>query len=95
MPVAAIKRYWDWLEDECVCGAPSQCIHHIIHINGQRITKDDWLVVKLCHRCHQGKGGIHDLGGEWQFLQATGWDLVQLATLRRHDFEFRELRRAA
>jgi hypothetical protein len=55
----------------------------------QRITKDDMLVVKLCRNCHQGKGGVHDLGGERQFLEQTGWNLVELAVLRRHDFEVR------
>lgn len=96
MPSAAVKRYWDSLENECVCGAPSECIHHIIHVNGQRITKDDWLVVKLCHPCHNGSDqSVHALGGERQFLEATGWNLVHLAVLRRHNFETFQLRRAA
>ena len=85
MPSAAIKRYWDWLDDECVCGAPSEQVHHIIHLNGQRITKDDSLVVKLCAACHHG--GVHNLGGEQKFLDATGWNLVHLAVLRRHNYE--------
>lgn len=87
---AAIKRYWDSLPDDCVCGAPAEQVHHIIHVNGQRISKDDWLVVKLCARCHQaGNESVHRLGGERQFLERTGWDLVQLAILRRHNFEVR------
>lgn len=91
MPSAAIKRYWDSLPDQCeVCGAREPSIHHIIHVNRQRITKDHMLVVKLCRDCHQGKGGVHDLGGEAQFLSATGYDLVQLAVLRRHNFEVRQ-----
>lgn len=94
MPTAAVKRYWDWLPNECVCGAPSQCVHHIIHVNGQRITKDHMLVIKLCHACHQGKGGIHDLGGEEQYLTATGWDVVQWSILHRHNYEIQN-RRAA
>lgn len=90
MPTAAIKRYWDALPNECVCGASSQAVHHIIHLNGQRITKDDWLVVKLCNECHQrGKQSVHGLGGEQQFLETTGWNLVHLAVLRRHDWEMR------
>lgn len=90
MPSAAVKRYWDSLPDTCeVCGAAEPSIHHIIHVNRQRITKDHMLVVKLCRGCHQGSGGVHDLGGERQFLQATGWDLVQLAVLRRHNWETR------
>lgn len=90
MPAAAVKRYWDTLPQQCeVCGAPEPSIHHIIHVNRQRITKDDMLVVKLCRACHQGKGGVHDLGGERQFMEATGWDLVGLAVLRRHDWEIR------
>lgn len=96
MPSAAIKRYWDWLDEECVCGARSEHVHHIIHVNGQRITKDDWLVVKLCANCHQqGDESVHQLGGEQQFLERTGWNLVHLAALRRHDYEIRVLRRAA
>jgi len=74
----------------CVCGAPVQQQHHIIHLNHQRITKDEMLVVGLCRNCHQGKGGVHDLGGEAQFLKATGHDLVHLAVLRRHDWEIRQ-----
>ncbi len=90
MPTAAIKRYWDWLEGTCAgCGRMAECIHHIIHVNWQRITKDDWLVVKLCRNCHQGNGGVHDLGGEGQFLEERGIDLVQLAILNRHNFEVR------
>jgi len=89
MPSAAIKRYWDWLPDTCPCGAPSEHVHHIIHVNGQRITKDDWLVMKLCAACHQGKKGVHGLGGERQFLEETGWDLVQWSILNRHNFEVR------
>lgn len=96
MPSAATKRYWDSLPAYCeVCGKAEPSIHHIIHVNGQRITKDDWLVVKLCRDCHQGKGGVHDLGGERKFMEATGWNLVELAVLRRHDFEVRQMRRAA
>lgn len=90
MPSAAVKRYWDSLPDHCeVCGAIEPSIHHIIHVNRQRISKDHMLVVKLCRTCHQGDGGVHDLGGERQFLAATGHDLVQLAVLRRHNFEVR------
>jgi len=92
MPSAAVKRYWDWLEHEhplCVCARPRECFHHIIHVNGQRITKDDMLVIGLCRGCHQGNGGVHDLGGERQFRESTGLDLVQLAVLRRHNFEVR------
>lgn len=84
------KRYWEWLALEfplCVCGAMREAFHHIIHLNGQRITKDDMLVVGLCQKCHQGNGGVHDLGGERQFLEATGWNLVEIAVLRRHNFE--------
>lgn len=90
MPNAAAKRYWDWLPDECVCGRQSEHVHHIIHVNGQRITKDDMLVVKLCAICHQyGETAVHRVGGEARFLEATGWDLVQLSTLRRHNYEVR------
>lgn len=91
MPSAAVKRYWDWLEPICAgCGRMSECVHHIIHVNFQRITKDDWLVVKLCRDCHQtGRRSVHTLGGERQFLEETGVDLVQLAVLNRHDFEVR------
>lgn len=90
MPSAAVKRYWDWLPGECVCGAPAEHVHHIIHINGQRITKDDWLVVKLCAGCHQyGPVAVHRVGGERQFKEATGYDLVQIAVLNRHNFEVR------
>lgn len=96
MPSAAVQRYWDSLPAYCeVCGKAEPSIHHIIHVNGQRISKDDMLVVKLCHGCHQGKGGVHDLGGEGRFLEATGWNLVEIAVLRRHDFETRQMRRAA
>ena len=91
MPIAAVKRYWEWLSHEfpfCVCGAVRECFHHIIHVNGQRISKDDMLVIGLCAECHQnGPQALHRLGGERQFLQETGWDLVQLSVLRRHDFE--------
>lgn len=91
MTRAAVKRYWDSLPQQCeVCGASEPSIHHIIHVNRQRITKDDMLVVKLCRNCHQGSGGVHDLGGERQFQKATGWNLVELAVLRRHDWELRQ-----
>jgi hypothetical protein len=90
---AAERRYRDWLSREhpdCVCGAQAVSHHHIIHLNNQRITKDEMLVIPLCKSCHQGKGGVHDLGGERQFLEATGWNLVELAVLRRHNFEVRQ-----
>lgn len=92
MPSVAAKRYWNYLEQthaDCVCGRRRECFHHIIHVNWQRITKDDMLVIGLCQQCHQGNGGVHDLGGEQQFHEATGHDLVQLAVLRRHNFEVR------
>ncbi len=90
MPNLAAARYWDYLSKEhpfCVCGAMAQHIHHIIHLNNQRITKDDMLVVGLCQPCHQGDNGVHGLGGDRQFMEATGWNLVELACLRRHKFE--------
>ena len=89
---AAVRRYRDSLDLEhplCVCGAPVEAHHHIIHLNGQRITKDEMLVIGLCQRCHQGDGGVHDLGGERQFMEATGWNLVEIAVLRRHNWELR------
>lgn len=90
MAAAAVKRYWDWLPDRCVCGSNAEQIHHIIHVNHQRITKDDWLVVKLCALCHQrGPQAVHRLGGERQFLEQTGHDLVALSILNRHNFEVR------
>ena len=90
MPNAAITRYWDALPDVCPCGKAAEHIHHIIHVNWQRITKDDWLVVKLCADCHQhGKFSVHALGGERQFLDHTGIDLVHLAALNRHNYEVR------
>lgn len=92
MATAAVKRYWNWLEQNfphCVCGRLRECFHHIIHVNWQRITKDDMLVIGLCRECHQGSRGVHNLGGEQQFSEATGHDLVHLAVLRRHNFEVR------
>lgn len=89
---AAERRYRDWLADNydyCVCGRPREQFHHIIHVNWQRITKDEMLVIGLCQLCHTGPGGVHNLGGEQKFLEATGHDLVHLAVLRRHDFEVR------
>lgn len=86
------RRYRDWLSQEfpfCVCGAPAEQHHHIIHINNQRITKDEMLVMPLCRNCHQGTGGVHDLGGERQFFEKTGWNLVEIAVLRRHNWEVR------
>ena len=89
--IAAVRRYYDWLALEhplCVCGAPVEQQHHIIHLNGQRITKDDMLVCGLCAQCHQhGKESVHQLGGERQFESVTGWNLVHLAALRRHNYE--------
>ncbi len=87
MPTAAAKRYWEYLPDECPCGAMSECIHHVIHVNWQRITKDDWLVCKLCTRCHVK---LHALGGDRQFEEQTGHSTVQLAMLNRHNFEVRQ-----
>lgn len=98
MPAAAVKAYWSSLPDECVhCGSHQDInVHHIIHVNHQRISKDDWLVVKLCHACHQTAAhAVHQLGGERQFLEHNGLDLVQLAILNRHKYEVRHLRRAA
>lgn len=91
---AAERRYRDWVSREypdCVCGAPAEHHHHIIHLNGQRITKDEMLVIGLCHLCHTGCAeSVHQLGGERQFHDATGWNLVELAVLRRHNFEVRQ-----
>ena len=78
-PAAALRRRYHGL-----------ILHRRSHINGQRITKDHWLVVKLCHDCHQtGKVSVHGLGGEAKFLEVTGWDLVAIAVLNRHNFEMR------
>lgn len=87
------RRYRDDIArnyPDCVCGAPVDAQHHIIHLNGQRITKDEMLVVGLCRPCHQGDQGVHGLGGERQFMEATGWNLVEIAVLRRHDWEVRQ-----
>jgi hypothetical protein len=90
---AAERRYRDWISTEhpsCVCGAPADHHHHIIHLNNQRITKDEMLVIGLCHRCHTGSDvSVHALGGERQFFETTGWNLVEIAVLRRHNFEVR------
>lgn len=86
MASAAVKRYWDWLDDCCPCGCMAECVHHIIHVNGQRITKDDWLVVRLCNNCHRD---LHAMGGDRQFEQETGLSTVHLAVLNRHNFEVR------
>ncbi len=86
MATAAVKRYWDWLPDVCPCGAMSECIHHIIHVNWQRITKDDWLVCKLCNDCHRT---LHGVGGDRVFRESHGHDTVHLAVLNRHNFEVR------
>jgi hypothetical protein len=90
---AAERRYREWIAreyPECLCGAERQHFHHIIHLNFQRITKDEMLVIGLCHRCHNGgDASVHALGGERQFLETTGLDLVQLSVLRRHDWEVR------
>ena len=89
----AERRYRNWLSiayPDCVCGAPAEHHHHIIHINGQRISKDEMLVIGLCSNCHQhGETAVHRLGGERQFMEATGHNLVELAVLRRHNFEVR------
>lgn len=86
MATAAVQRYWDWLPDLCPCGAVSECIHHIIHVNWQRITKDHFLVCKLCNACHRL---LHSLGGDRQFEEQTGHSTVHLAVLNRHNFEVR------
>jgi hypothetical protein len=89
MPRAAVERYWDWLKrdhPDCPCGAPFEQIHHVIHVNSQRITKDDFLVIGLCDPCHRR---LHALGGDRQFEEETGHSTVHLATLRRHNFEVR------
>lgn len=92
MPTAAVKRFWTWLTTEhpaCqACGRIASHIHHIIHVNWQRITKDDWLVVHLCPDCHQyGEKAVHRLGGDGAFYEATGIELVHRAVLNRHNFE--------
>jgi hypothetical protein len=92
MPSAAVKSYWNWLPDFCPCGKQSECVHHVIHVNWQRISKDHWLVVKLCNACHRR---LHALGGDRQFEEETDVSTVQLAVLNRHNYEFRVLRRAA
>lgn len=84
MTTAAIKRYWGQLPDECPCGAMAADVHHIIHLNWQRITKDDWLVCKLCAACHRL---LHSVGGDRQFEEQTGISTVHLAVLRRHNWE--------
>lgn len=89
MPSAAVERYWDWLEIEhpdCPCGRRRECYHHIIHVNWQRITKDDMLVVGLCTPCHLR---LHKLGGDRQHAEQGDFDTVHLAVLRRHNYEVR------
>lgn len=86
---ASERRYRDDVATEypyCVCGAPVKQQHHIIHLNGQRITKDEMLVVGLCDVCHRL---LHSLGGDRQFEEKTGHSTVHLAVLRRHDWEVR------
>ncbi len=88
MPSAAVRKYWDWLPDICVCGRQSEQIHHILSVNYQRISKDDWIVVKLCADCHtNGNHSVHRLGSERKFEEVNGIDLLQRAILSRHDYE--------
>jgi hypothetical protein len=90
---AAERRYRDWLSREhpdCVCGAPAEHHHHIIHLNNQRITKDEMLVIGLCTMPSMATTRPR-LGGDRQFMEATGWNLVELAVLRRHNFEVRAM----
>lgn len=61
-----------------VCLKPAN-IHHIMHMLGKRCRRDHRYVVPLCRKHHQETGGLHDLGGEEQFKEAYGIDLVQWA----------------
>lgn len=88
MPTAAVKRYWDWLPSVCVLCGGEAVIHHIMHVNYQRISKDDWLVAPLCPQHHNmGNDSVHALGGERPFLARHGVDLVHWSILNRHKYE--------
>jgi hypothetical protein len=58
-----------------ICGSPAS-VHHIMHCAGKLKRRDHRFVVPLCQRHHQGMGGVHDLGGEAQFRDHWGVDLV-------------------
>ncbi len=61
-----------------VCGLAAN-LHHILRLKGKRCRRDHKFVVPLCRCHHQDKGGVHDLGGEPQFKEAYGIDLVAWA----------------
>lgn len=48
-----------------ICGAPAECVHHLIFGNGMRkLADEDNLTIMMCNKCHNMAGitdcKIHD-----------------------------------
>lgn len=55
-------------------------LHHILHMIGKRCKRDPRYQVPLCPKCHQwDDSSVHKLGGEAQFKEFHGIDLVAWA----------------
>lgn len=68
-----LKDYWSWLSNDVgcmVCKMRPASIHHCIggSIADAGITRamsrknNDWLVIPLCYKHHQGAEGLHQIG---------------------------------
>ncbi len=55
------------------CGRFGGFAHHVMtDFPGKRWRRDHRYQLPICHGCHQGKGGIHDLGSERKWLERMG-----------------------
>jgi hypothetical protein len=71
---AAARRYHDKIANQpcALCreiGQPQQTpttVHHIRAGQGMSQRAGDFLVVPLCHECHQGPDGIHGTRALWR-----------------------------
>lgn len=68
-----LKDYWNYLSTEVgcmVCKMRPASVHHCIggSIAESGITRamskknNDWLVIPLCYKHHQGAAGLHQIG---------------------------------
>ena len=94
---AEVRAFWDSLPDHCqACFErglmrAGECIHHILSdAPGKNGRRDDMLVVKLDHGCHNcDTNSVHLLGSEAAFEVVTGVDLVAIAVRNRDEWEAR------
>jgi len=82
--------YHDQIRDHgCLVCCLQAVPHHIMHMDGKEMRRDHRYVAPLCNTVHHnfGKYSVHILGGEAQFKEHHGIDLVAWAIDNWNEFK--------